>query len=99
MADLDYGVYGYLLTTEEEPCPGLEIDVTCSCGGAGAHWVSQPTDKKGYWETPFSSSQADAHDGHGMRAEQEMLGDYTEFTFHKPVTGPVVIYTTYPKKK
>jgi hypothetical protein len=88
----DYGVWGYVLLIDGTPIlPGDVVTVTCSCGEPGAQWLSTETDEDGYWEVAFNEAEADAHDGHGMDAWEYFMGDHKEFTFEKPVTGPVVI--------
>jgi len=94
VATPEYGVWGYIYNRDGTQAVGELITVTCSCGGAGAEWESEPSGDDGYWETPFTSGEADAHDGHHMNAFDKHLGDGKAFTFQKPATGPVVIRCT-----
>ena len=48
------------------------------------------------WEVAFTSAEADAHDGHSMYAQSKFWGDRVDFTFEKPLTGPVVIRCSTP---
>jgi len=63
-----YGVYGYVLDPFGGGHEYARVRVTCSCGGAGAQWDSDPTGPDGYWVVYFTQAEAQTHTGHRMSA-------------------------------
>jgi hypothetical protein len=96
MSDLDYGVWGHVYDEYGKPSQSDVVKVTCTCGGAGFPKEAS-TNEKGYYEVVFTSEEAEDHNGHSMRADSLHHGEGTDFTFNKPVTGPVNIYCIPPK--